>query len=192
VPIGYEWAYGTQAATNYTPPSQAKSGCAKNFIIFLGNKFPAGVGSAADLTDAAALVGQTADTNQTVSISPKNPYADEWARFMKTYGVPVDSSVTSANSSAAAWNNITTYTIDNCVPAEEGGSGNSLCDTPQGTLLKSMAKVGGGKYFNASSKAKLKNALALIFAEIQAVNSVFASATLPISVNTQGTYENQV
>jgi type IV pilus assembly protein PilY1 len=34
--------------------------------------------------------------------------------------------------------------------------------------------------------------MALIFAEIQAVNSVFASATLPISVNTQGTFENQV
>ncbi|MDP1983032.1 MAG: PilC/PilY family type IV pilus protein [Sulfuritalea sp.] len=58
--------------------------------------------------------------------------------------------------------------------------------------MKSMAKVGGGKYFLSTSKEELKNALALIFAEIQAVNSVFASATLPISVNTQGTYENQV
>jgi type IV pilus assembly protein PilY1 len=31
-----------------------------------------------------------------------------------------------------------------------------------------------------------------IFTEIQAVNSVFASASLPVSVNTQGTYLNQV
>ena len=31
-----------------------------------------------------------------------------------------------------------------------------------------------------------------VFYEVQAVNSVFGSATLPVSVNTRGTYQNQV
>ena len=59
-------------------------------------------------------------------------------------------------------------------------------------IMQSTANAGGGKCYPATNTQQLTNALQAIFAEIQAVNSVFASATLPISVNTQGTYENQV
>ena len=34
--------------------------------------------------------------------------------------------------------------------------------------------------------------MGIIFSEIQAVNSVFASVSLPVSVNTEGTFLNQV
>ncbi|MDO9174927.1 MAG: hypothetical protein Q7V62_08975, partial [Actinomycetota bacterium] len=51
---------------------------------------------------------------------------------------------------------------------------------------------GGGKYFAATSKVAIQDALSRILNEIQAVNSVFTSASLPVSVNTQGTYLNQI
>ncbi len=40
--------------------------------------------------------------------------------------------------------------------------------------------------------ADLTDALGRIFSEIQAVNSVFASVSLPVSITTQGTFLNQV
>ncbi|HEY8856388.1 MAG TPA: hypothetical protein VIM43_03400, partial [Rugosibacter sp.] len=176
------FSLSSSTATTYSPPVSVTEGCAKNFIIFIGNGFPSNVGSAAELTAAGSLVGVTPDTSQIVSISPQNPYADEWARFMYKYGVPsvVDDP---KNPGVKIRNKIATYTIDVCKDA---------CQSSQATLLKSMANVGGGKYFQSTSQASIKSALSLIFAEIQAVNSVFASATLPISVNTQGTFENQV
>ena len=176
------FSLSSSTATTYNPPVSISEGCAKNYIIFIGNGFPSNVGSAAELTAAGSLVSATPDTSQVISISPKNPYADEWARFMYTSGIPsvVDDP---KNPGTKLRNKIATYTIDVCKDA---------CDSSQATLLKSVAKVGGGKYFRSTSKDSIKSALALIFAEIQAVNSVFASATLPISVNTQGTFENQV
>lgn len=58
--------------------------------------------------------------------------------------------------------------------------------------LKTLAEKGGGKYFESDNFADLKVAFSTILDEIMAVNGVFASASLPVSVNTQGTYLNQV
>src|SRR5205085_2694445 len=51
---------------------------------------------------------------------------------------------------------------------------------------------GGGQYFKTDNVADLTDYLLNIFNSIDAANSVFASASLPISVNAQGTYKNQV
>ena len=73
---------------------------------------------------------------------------------------------------------------------------NASADAAQTTLLRSMAKVGGtgaSGYFEVDGNLKkLVDAFKDIFTQIAAVNSVFASASLPVSVNTQGTYLNQV
>jgi type IV pilus assembly protein PilY1 len=79
--------------------------------------------------------------------------------------------------------NIVTYTI-----AATGGDP-SLDYVQQ---LTSMARRGGGKAFVAADVNSIVQALLQIFYEVQAVNSVFGSATLPVSVNTRGTYQNQV
>jgi type IV pilus assembly protein PilY1 len=86
---------------------------------------------------------------------------------------------------------ITTYTLE--VDRKTTGQG------PGATaLLKSMANVSRGKYFNATSGAsggtgnEILQALQTIFSEIQAVNTVFSSVSLPVSVNTEGTYLNQI
>jgi len=50
----------------------------------------------------------------------------------------------------------------------------------------------GGAFKVDGDLAALVNAFRNIFTQIAAVNSAFASASLPISVNTQGTYLNQV
>ena len=58
--------------------------------------------------------------------------------------------------------------------------------------MKNAALHGGGKYFDTTSTTSLQDALARVLAEIQAVNSVFVSATLPVALNISNTYLNQV
>lgn len=188
---GYSLA--DSSATTYTPPAAVSEGCAKNFIIFIGNGYPNQAGTAAELTAAGALVGVTPDTTAVVGGSAR--MADEWTRFMRKFGVKsvVDDPKSTTSPKEKIWNAINTYTIDVCKNSCDGSTPSKTdANRDQAILLKSMAKVGGGKYFKSTSKADIKNALALIFAEIQSVNSVFASATLPVSVNAQGTFENQV
>ena len=100
-------------------------------------------------------------------------YADEWARFLNRTDV----------SSATGQQNVQTYTIDVYKDHQ---------DQAETALLRSMAESGGGKYFVAQNEAAILDALRKIVSEIQSVNSVFASSSLPVSVNTQGTYLNQV
>lgn len=102
-------------------------------------------------------------------------YADEWARYM--YGTDILTGAMPANK------NVTTYSI---------GVLSSSCRSDYPALLSSMATDGGGKYYAVQNAADLANALNSILNEVQAVNSVFSSATLPVSVNTQGTYLNQI
>ena len=60
------------------------------------------------------------------------------------------------------------------------------------TVLKNMASSGGGQYFQVKSANALDTALKNILDQIQAVNSVFSSASLPVSVSVRGTFLNQV
>lgn len=100
-------------------------------------------------------------------------YADEWARFLTRTDV----------NAATGQQNVKTYTIDVFKDQQ---------DLNETALLRSMASAGGGKYFVAQDENAILNALRKIVSEIQSVNSVFASSSLPVSVNTQGTYLNQV
>lgn len=100
-------------------------------------------------------------------------YADEFTDFLYR---------TDANS-LASQQNVTTYAIDVYKDQQ---------NLDQTSLMRNMATYGGGKYFAASDLSQLGKAFDNILAEIQSVNSVFASSSLPVSVNTQGTYLNQV
>ena len=74
---------------------------------------------------------------------------------------------------------IVTYTVD--VDKVTTGQGPGWT-----ALLKSMAGVSSGKYFDVScgnGGEQIVDAIETIFSEIQAVNSVFASVSLPVSVN---------
>ncbi|MWV16124.1 pilus assembly protein PilY [Pseudomonas sp. L-22-4S-12] len=161
-------ALGSKAGSPYNSP--IASGCAKNFIIYISNG-PAQDNNS-DRTQAESALAAQGGATTAIPISPSgmqdNP-ADEWARFMKK----------SAEQ-------ITTYTVE-----IDRGSQNQ--DKAMTALMQSVARVSSGKYFSVSSDGSdIAEALNSIFSEIQSVNSVFASVSLPVSVNTQGTYLNQV
>lgn len=146
------------------------AGCAKNFIIYISNG--AAQDNTNDISQATSALSAAGGNTTAIPISPsgsQDNVADEWARFMKKSRL-----------------NITTYTVDiNKVTTGQGPGWTAL--------LKSMANVSSGKYFDVSSTGtEIADALNSIFSEIQATNSVFASVTLPVSVNTQSTYLNQV
>lgn len=201
------WAYynGKQGMSGRTYSRSELEGCQKNFVIFIANAAgvngdPADTPTGTNLADpsnstnglkslqAAATIEQKAIINEVVTYKTMtcgvtsmsttagkaDNWADEWARLMEQQ----DGSAEYGGSQ-----NIVTYGIgivsNSCVP-----------DYP--TLLTSMAKHGGGKYFQTSSAAEVTDALNRVLNEIQSVNSVFASASLPVSVNAQGTYLNQI
>lgn len=178
---------------------QPPAGCQKNFVIFVGNAFgnagSPGDGGSASVLGALGNAGASTAQQQSIAIpsgsygtslfscgnytmgnhtDSSGLYGDEWARFMKQTDI-FDG--TDGNQG------IVTYTI---------GFLGASCKPDYPALLTSMAKVGGAKYFATSSYDEIKAAITKILNEVQAVNSVFSSATLPVSVNAQGTYRNQI
>ena len=170
------------SSTSDTYISPIVSGCQKNFIIFISNG-PAGDNSSS-LTTAQGFL--TAHNNNTlppvITLSPNGEqplWADEYAKFMAT---------TDCAPGVDGVQNVFTYTIDVLPPTTGQGPAHTA-------LLKSMADNGKGRYFAVNSIAdtsQLENVLRTIFTEVQAVNSVFASVALPVSVNVRGTNLNQV
>lgn len=161
-------ALAGKAAIQYNSP--IVSGCAKNFIIYISNG-PAQDNNS-DIIQATTALAAAGGSTAAIAITPsgsQDNVADEWARFMKKSALGV-----------------TTYTVD--IDKITTGQGPGWT-----ALLKSAARVSSGKYFDVtSSGTQIADALNAIFSEIQSVNSVFASVSLPVSVNTQGTYLNQV
>ena len=162
-------ALNAKSGSPYNSP--IGDGCGKNYIIYISNG--AAQDSASDVSRAIAALTARGGNTTTISLSPSgsqdNP-ADEWARYMYQSSM-----------------GIVSYTLD--VDKVTTGQGPGWT-----SLLKSIARVSNGKYFDVSSTVggEIANALGTIFTEILAVNSVFASVSLPVSVNTQGTYLNQV
>jgi Tfp pilus tip-associated adhesin PilY1 len=136
--------------------------------------------TAADTCLQNQTVTGTYTVNQVVPTSTTAPpssstarFSDEWARYLYT----------SDANGVGGQQNIKTYTIDVFKDAQ---------DVNETALLMSMAKYGGGRYFQATSEDAILNAFREILVEIQAVNSVFAAASLPIAANNRTQNENQV
>ena len=193
------------SGTNYAD-SQPTAGCSKYFVAFVGNNFgnnatmpkdrgsdpwsalngtytTAGVNASPvatttekthiritandRTTSCKTSTGQALQTSD--STDKEGWHADEWTRYMKDQ-------------------DIKTYTIgliDQSVSP-------ALCDGSYAWVMRSMASYGGGKYFETSNTVALQDAFSTIISEVQSINSVFAAVSLPVSVNTQGTYLNQV
>jgi len=174
-------AYVSNNSDLYTNP--VNDGCAKNFIIFISNGNPSTGGDSSNPTATTLLTAVGANLNPITNSAGTTIHAslfDEAARFLYTTDV----------SSQAGQQRVITYTIAVYQPQNNGLPSN----TDQGMidLMKSGANVGGGKYFAATQASDVSKAIDQILNEVQAENSVFVSASLPVSVNTQGTYLNQV
>ena len=179
---------GVESGTSYTG-TNAISGCQKNYVIFIS-----GVTNSAHAHTGSELAPLTAAANNAVSAgtitsaqgkallaqisgNPENPWAWEWARFM--YNVD--------NVAAAAGvQGIISYSVAAGSPVYPAAMGSME------TYIYNIAKYGGGKYFAATTYSDISQSILKILNEVQAVNSVFASSSLPVSVNAQGTYLNQI
>lgn len=155
--------------------------CQSNFIIYISNG-QANENAAALAQSEAELESLGYDTSSTINLDPNGQegnWMDEWAKYMATADV---------NDNIDGIQNVSTYVVE--VDPVTTGLGPDMT-----ALLKSVALNGKGRYFkvtSANNGQAIVNALNQIFSEIQAVNSVFASTTLPVSVNVRGTNLNQV
>ena len=124
------------------------------------------VATATQLAVISDTITSSCGTSTLQTAETAGVYALNWARYMKAQDV-------------------TTFSIGVLGPT---------CNAEYAAHLTKMgsSSVGGGKYFAANNYAELKAALETALSEIQSVNSVFAAVSLPVSVNTQGSYLNQV
>lgn len=160
---------GSSTGSLYNSPLTGN--CAKTYIIFIGNNGP----SVKISTPATSDPGYKTLTDN--GYLPNPDLQSAWTRFLH---LRPD---LGRGTTAATQGSVTTFTID---------AYNAQQDTSFTTVLKNMAKNGGGQYYQAGSDAAVASALQNILAQIQAVNSVFASSSLPVSVSVRGTYLNQV
>lgn len=164
------------------PRSGAGRECAKSFVIVLGNGAP----PSNEDNDAEAHLRSHGGVlaGDPIPLTPDNyqsNWADEFARYMAT---------TDLDGTQDGQQTIATYVIDIHDPDSNQNQTQSFLG--ERALLKSMAVKGKGRYFIASDAASIVEALLEILNEIQSVNSVFASTTLPVSVNVRGTNLNQI
>jgi hypothetical protein len=133
---------------------------------------PAGT-SAYNIVGTNIVLTDVPTGTTTTDTGPRN--ADEWSRLLHDKGVPVTGSTVRSP--------VTTYTIDVY---------NAQPNATHTALLMSMAKAGGGKYFAAKNEQAILDALRQIIIEIQAVNTTFASTSLPVNATNRSQNENQV
>lgn len=151
---------------------------AKNFILLVGNTWPNGDKKNGTNPYDPSNLGYsysctTGGFNPTCSTSQPR-LGDVWSRFLANTDV----------SPAVGQQSVYTHTI-NVYQAQP--------DESQTKLLKSMASHGRGNYYEVGGDlGSLIDSFKSFFKSIEAVNTAFSSASLPVSVNTQGTYLNQV
>jgi len=181
-----QYDVGAKSGDGYVSP--ITDGCGKNFILFIGNGGPDS-GEENDTTKLLGGVGATAVLPSGILVSdplaftPSNftsSWFDEYARtlYKRDIGPPVGAQ------------NVVTYTIAVQNPADN--SYNTKPGESSRELLKSAANVGGGKYFEASNGQQAMKAFVDALRGMQPIDSVFASSTLPVSVNVRGEFLNQV
>jgi type IV pilus assembly protein PilY1 len=144
--------------------------CGKNYIIYI-------VSNNASGGSLGLQVYETTDAGAKILPFPGSPdtYADEWARFLFANPNP----------------QIVTFVLDSYFPDDNQDLGYSLS-------LQGTAKSGGGTYKHVrgttdlNGKTDILNELLRIFAEIKAVNTTFASASLPVNATNRAQNQNQV
>ena len=161
----------------YQSPITSSKPCAATYIIYIANNAN-NIGSIGQATYEPTV----ANANPALPIqppilpgSPIDTWLDEWTYFLKTNGVVVPS----GNNNGS----VVTYVLDAYYAQQNTG---------YSSALQNAAFVGGGKYFAVQSASQISNALSTIFSEIQAVNSTFASASLPVNTTNRTQDRNQV
>lgn len=170
--LGGKWDGAAISGGRYVSPSA--NSCGRNYVIVIGNGSPQNSKPENQVKDLLAALGgnTTAIVNPSLGNDQAN-WSDEMARFMSGEDFSGKDETQGIVTHAIA---VTKGPSDGNFPA----------------LMNSIANHGGGNYYEARSADVLLKALLDIFNQLQAANSVFASANLPVSVNARGTYLNQI
>jgi type IV pilus assembly protein PilY1 len=161
---------------NYQSPITSAN-CGRTYIVYIANNSQgnaANIGNSAYqswIANAAPALTPLYGTNQMVS------WTDEWTHFLYSNGIPVP------GSDPVVYRPVVTYVLD---------AYNAQDNVAYSYLLKAAAAVGGGKYYQVGSQAAITTALTKILAEIQGVNSTFASVALPVNTTNRAQDKNQV
>ena len=158
----------------YQTPLSSTKPCAANYIIYVANNSNGQVGSTENVYEPSVLPALTA-LPATSSLKNGDTWTDEWTRFLYQSGAQVPA----GNNNGR----IVTYVLD---------AYNSQNDAGYSASLKAAAIQGGGRYYQVGSTAAVYNALVDILTQIQAVNSTFASASLPVNATSRAQNDNQV
>jgi type IV pilus assembly protein PilY1 len=198
------WAYYNgkvgMSGRDYSGVAPVAGSCASKNIIFIGNNWaqqatPKDPTNPTDTSPMNALKGLSTTSGKRANPAAIAAETAPVQAVLKTIcSAPSTSTLdTSEGKGASALNwalymhnhGITTYTV----ALENAG-----CDQNYGVWLQKMGstEIGGGQFFSANNYASMVVALKAALGNIAAVNSVFASVSLPVSVNTQGTYLNQI
>jgi type IV pilus assembly protein PilY1 len=171
---GTKWDHDAVVGGRYVTPSP--NSCGRNYVIFIANGSPGEVtnnDAKALLAAAGGNVNAISYPSSYITSSDQANWADEFTRFMSGTDV----------SSRDGTQSIIVHTI-----AVTGASS----DGRYPTFIDAMADHGHGNFKSASDATALTLALQDLFNSIQAASSVFAAASLPISVTSRGTYTNHV
>lgn len=171
---GFGLAQGTSAWQYQTPISTSKP-CAANYIIYVANNTNGQVGSTENVYQSSVLPALTA-LPATSSLKNGDTWTDEWTRFLYQSGAEVPS----GNNNGR----IVTYVLD---------AWNAQNDAGYSASLQAAATQGGGRYYHVSQTTQnVYDALVDILTQIQAINSTFASASLPVNATNRAQNDNQV
>ena len=154
----------------YQSPISASKPCASNYIIYIANNSNGQFGSTENVYEPNVVPALTA-----LPATPTDTWTDEWTRFLYQSGAVVPA----GNSNGS----IVTYILDAYNAQNNAGYSGSL---------QAAAVQGGGRYYQVGSQAAVYNALVRILEQIQAVNSTFASASLPVNATNRAEDQNQV
>jgi type IV pilus assembly protein PilY1 len=154
----------------YQSPISASKPCAANYIIYIANNSNGQIGSTENVYEPNVVPALTA-----LPATPTDTWTDEWTRFLFQSGAVVPAG--SNNGS------IVTYVLDAYNAQNNAGYSGSL---------QAAALQGGGRYYQVGTQAAVYNALVRILEQIQAVNSTFASASLPVNATNRAEDQNQV
>src|SRR6267154_2408335 len=154
----------------YQSPISSSKPCAANFIVYIANNASGQIGSTENVYEPNVVPALSA-----LPATPTDTWTDEWTRFLFQSGAVVPA----GNSNGS----IVTYILDAYNAQNNAGYSQSL---------QAAARQGGGLYFQVNSQTAVYNALVRILEQIKAVNSTFASASLPVNATNRAQDQNQV
>ena len=177
-------AFLDAAKTTYAGPAGGSS-CGANYIILIGNTWP----------------NQEYGTDTNAAPYPTNPLMSRLGHDPGAQIYP--SRCQQRQEQRPLRRRVGTFPLQRRPDGADGQQNirmftidvyNRTPDAAQGELLKSIADTNGpGGYYSVGGDLYgLIAAFTDVLTQIASINSVFASASLPVSVNAQGTFLNQV